>query len=377
MTFDEPLNLAQALIARPSISPQDAGCQALLIDKLLALGFRIEKLDHRGVENLWARLGDQSPLFVFAGHTDVVPPGNLNHWTSDPFTPTVRGNKLYGRGAADMKSSIAAMVIAVEKFLATKINFKGSVAFLITSDEEAEAKFGTVKVVEMLQQRHEIIDYCLVGEATSEKKLGDIIKIGRRGSLSGKLTIHGKQGHIAYPDRAINPIHKFIPAMQDLLNQQWSKTDEHFQPTSLQFSNIHAGVDANNVIPNELNLLFNFRYNPQNTATELQTRFESILKKHELQYSLDWDNRSQSFLTKAKKLVYTASQAIEKITGITPKLSTSGGTSDARFIAPTGAEVIEFGPINASIHKIDEHVDIDDLNLLTEIYFTILTDLFS
>lgn len=373
----DALTLAKQLIAIESITPHDNGCQTIIAEKISKLGFHIEHLAFGDVSNLWARLGTQLPLFVFAGHTDVVPTGPIEKWTSHPFEPTIRDGKLYGRGAADMKSSIAAMITAVEVFLQNHTHFNGSIAFLITSDEEGSAINGTAKVVELLKNKHEQITWCLVGEASSEAKLGDTVKVGRRGSLNGKLTIIGKQGHIAYPNIAINPIHNALPALLELTTTQWDQGTKNFQPTSFQISNIHAGTGADNVIPGQLEVLFNFRYSPAVSAEQLQQRVEEILAQHNLKYEISWRHSGLPFSTEPGGLVNAVAQAILEKTGITPKLSTSGGTSDGRFIATTGCQVLELGPINKSIHQIDEHINIQDLQNLTIIYQRILELLFA
>lgn len=371
-TLSKTVELAQALIAKASVTPDDAGCQALIAKRLTAMGFEVIQLPFGKVSNLWARLGTTAPLFAFAGHTDVVPPGPLEQWTSPPFEPTIRNSFLYGRGAADMKSSIAAMIVACENFLSEHPDFKGSIGFLITSDEEGPAVDGTVKVVDYLNNHGILIDYCIVGEASSQQKLGDTIKIGRRGSLNGTLTIHGKQGHIAYPQKAENPIHKAMAALETLATTLWDNGSEYFDPTSLQFSNIQAGTGADNVIPNELTATFNFRYSPALTADQLKNQVEAILNKHQLNYDLQWRHSASPFLTKPGKFTEICQQVIKEQRDTTVALSTSGGTSDARFIAPTGCEVLELGPSNASIHQIDEHISIDELNQLTTIYTHIL-----
>lgn len=366
------LALAQQLISLPSITPNDAGCQTIIAQHLQVLGFKIEHLRFEDVDNLWARYGDTEPLFIFAGHTDVVPPGPIEHWSYPPFFPTLTDEHLYGRGSADMKSSIAAMLSACSQFLTQHPHQHGSIGFLITSDEEGPAINGTRKVVEYLQNKGEKITWCLVGEASSEQDLGDVIKIGRRGSLNGNLTIHGKQGHIAYPQCANNPIHRGLSALQELIDAVWDQGNDQFQPTQFQISNIHAGTGADNVIPHDLNVVFNFRYCPKVTAEQLQLRVEAILNKHQLVYDLQWRHCAKPFLTEQGSLVKTTCQAIEEIAGITPALSTNGGTSDGRFIAPTGCQVIEFGPCNGSIHQIDEHIKIKDLYTLSRIYQRIL-----
>jgi succinyl-diaminopimelate desuccinylase len=370
--MSDTLALAQQLIARPSLTPEDAGCQELLIERLAVHGFRIERLRFDDVDNLWARRGTSGPLFAFAGHTDVVPTGPLAQWTSPPFEPTRRDGLLYGRGAADMKGSIAAMVTACERFIASHPDHQGSIAFLITSDEEGPSINGTVKVVEQLEARGEKIKWCLVGEPTCEKQLGDTIKNGRRGSLSGHLVIKGVQGHVAYPQRADNPVHRAAPALADLCAEIWDQGNESFPPTTFQISNIHAGTGATNVIPGELEVLFNFRYSTEVTDMDLRRRVTEILGRHGLRYELGWTHSGAPFLTRAGELVEAARAAIRELAGIEATLSTTGGTSDGRFIAPTGAQVLELGPLNASIHKIDECVAVADLDLLSSIYERIL-----
>lgn len=369
------LELAKALIAKASVTPDDAGCQAMLAERLKALGFVIEPLRFGEVDNLWARRGNQAPLFVFAGHTDVVPTGPETEWQSPPFTPAIKEGKLYGRGAADMKSSLAAMITACERFLMQHPDHAGSIGFLITSDEEGPAIDGTVKVIETLQQRNEQIDWCLVGEPSSTDKVGDVIKNGRRGSLNAKLTIQGMQGHVAYPYLAQNPVHQFAPAMQELASIEWDQGNDHFPPTTFQISNIRAGTGATNVIPGELEVLFNFRFSTEVTEEELRHRVEAILDKHGLDYHIEWSLSGQPFLTVEGELIDAVQSAIESVTGYATKLSTAGGTSDGRFIAPTGAQVVELGPINATIHKINECVDIAELDTLSEIYEQVLINL--
>jgi len=375
--LSKTIQLAQALIARESVTPEDAGCQLLIAKHLQALDFDVEHLPFGKVNNLWARLGNDAPVFVFAGHTDVVPPGPLDAWTSPPFEPTIRNGYLYGRGAADMKSSIAAMMVACENFLTGHANFNGSIAFLITSDEEGVATDGTAKVVEHLVKQGITMDYCIVGEASSQKTLGDTLKIGRRGSLNGTLTLHGKQGHIAYPHKADNPIHKALSALNALIDSTWDTGDTHFDPTSLQFSNIQSGTGADNVIPDDLTTTFNFRYCPALTADALKNRVESLLKRHQLNYTLNWRHSASPFLTQPGKLTQICQNVIKQQLNITPKLSTAGGTSDARFIAPTGCEVLELCPIDASIHQINENTSITDLDQLTTAYTHILKQLFN
>jgi succinyl-diaminopimelate desuccinylase len=369
------LALARELIERPSVTPDDQGCQSLLAARLQAIGFRIEHLRYGDVDNLWARRGDGTPLFVFAGHTDVVPPGPREAWHTDPFKAVVRDGQLLGRGAADMKGSIAAMVTACERFLAADAGHSGSIAFLITSDEEGPATHGTVKVLEHLAARDEHIDYCLVGEPSSQERVGDVIKNGRRGSLNGVLRVHGHQGHVAYPQLADNPIHRAAPALAELAATEWDHGNEHFPPTTFQISNIQAGTGAENVIPGELEVVFNLRFSTESTATGLRTRIEALLSGHGLNYDIDWKLSGEPFLTPAGALVQASEAAILDVTGLQTELSTSGGTSDGRFIAPTGAEVVELGPVNATIHKANENVNIEQLETLSQIYEKILGNL--
>ena len=371
------LELSRALIARPSVTPDDQGCQQLLAERLQALGFVIEHLRFGDVDNLWARHGSDAPLFVFAGHTDVVPPGPLDEWASAPFDPVIRDGYLYGRGAADMKSSIAAMVTACERFMVEHADHRGSIAFLITSDEEGPSVNGTVKVIETLQARNEQIDWCLVGEPSSKEQTGDIIKNGRRGSLNGILEIRGKQGHVAYPQLADNPIHRAAPALAELAAVEWDAGNELFPPTTFQISNIKAGSGTENVIPGLLQVLFNLRFSTESTAASIQSRVEEILTRHRLDYELSWKLSGAPFLTPAGELVDAACSAIQSTAGLEPRLSTSGGTSDGRFIAPTGAQVLELGPVNATIHQINECVNIAELDRLTAIYEGILKQLLS
>jgi succinyl-diaminopimelate desuccinylase len=370
-------DLVRDLIARNSVTPDDAGCQSLLAKRLGAIGFTVEHLRFGEVDNLWARRGTDGPLFAFAGHTDVVPPGPLNAWQSDPFTPEVRDNYLYGRGAVDMKSSIAAMVTACERFIAAHRTHRGSIAFLITSDEEGPSIDGTVKVVEHLEARKEKIDWCLVGEPSSRERTGDIIKNGRRGSLNGKLRINGKQGHVAYPGLAENPIHLAAPALAELAAVDWDTGNDHFPPTSFQISNIHAGDGTVNVIPGTLDVLFNLRFSTESSVESIRTRTHAILDRHGLDYTLDWQLSGQPFLTPAGELVDAATAAIRKVTGIHTELSTSGGTSDGRFIAPTGAQVVELGPVNATIHQVNECIRVSEIDDLSVIYEEILKHLLS
>ena len=368
------LELTRDLIAIDSVTPDDKGCQPLMISRLETLGFECELMRFGEVDNFWARLGNEAPLFVFAGHTDVVPPGPAGQWQTPAFTPTEKDGKLFGRGACDMKGSLAAMVTACEQFLASN-SPKGSIGFLITSDEEGPAIDGTVKVVEELESRTEKIDWCLVGEPSSTNTVGDVIKNGRRGSIGGVLRIYGQQGHIAYPHLAVNPIHRFAPALQELAAIEWDRGNEFFPPTSFQVSNINAGTGATNVIPGELEVVFNLRFSTEITAEQIQQRIEAVLERHELDYSLDWQISGHPFLTAEGELVSATQAAIKEICGIDTELSTAGGTSDGRFIAPTGAQVVELGPVNASIHKVNENVDIIELERLSQIYRSILEKL--
>ncbi|MCK9985002.1 MAG: succinyl-diaminopimelate desuccinylase [Azoarcus sp.] len=360
--------LACELISRPSVTPEDSGCLDLIAARLAPLGFRFERIDTGGVCNLWARRGDTGPVLCLAGHTDVVPTGPLESWTSHPFAPTVRDGHLYGRGAADMKTSLAAFVTAIERFVAAHADHQGSIALLLTSDEEGVASHGTVKVVEALAGRGETLDYCIVGEPTSVKTLGDMIKNGRRGSLSGTLRVKGVQGHVAYPQLARNPIHEFAPALAELAATRWDEGNEFFPPTTWQVSNIHAGTGANNVIPGECEVLFNFRFASVSTAEELKQRTHAVLDRHGLDYTLDWHLSGNPFLTGRGRLVEAIGGAIRETVGVETELSTSGGTSDGRFIADICKEVVEFGPVNATIHKLDERVAIDAIEPLSLIY---------
>ncbi len=361
------LSLAKALIARRSLTPDDAGCQEILIERLKALGFKIESMRFGNVDNLWARRGTSGPVLCFAGHTDVVPTGPVEQWVSEPFTPTERDGKLYGRGSADMKTSLAAFITAIEGFVAQHPNHAGSIALLITSDEEGIAVDGTVKVVEALQARNELIDYCIVGEPTCVDKLGDTVKNGRRGSLSGHLIVKGIQGHIAYPHLAKNPIHLAAPAIAELAATEWDQGNEFFPPTTWQISNIRGGTGATNVIPGEVEILFNFRFCTASTVDSLKSRVLSLLERHGLDYSIEWEY-SKPYLTGRGNLVDAISAAIKEVTGIDTELSTSGGTSDGRFIADICPQVIELGPRNATIHKLNECVELDHIEPLREIY---------
>ena len=369
---DPTVELARELIRRPSVTPDDAGCQVLIAERLARMGFRIEPMPFGEVHNLWARRGEQGPLLCLAGHTDVVPPGPREAWRHDPFDPVIEDGRLYGRGAADMKGSLAAMVTACERFLARCPDHRGSLAFLLTSDEEGPAVDGTARVVRALQARGERIDWALVGEPTAERSAGDVIKNGRRGSLSGRLRVIGRQGHVAYPDKADNPIHRFAPALAELVAAEWDRGNEHFPPTTFQVSNIQAGTGAGNVIPGELEAWFNFRYSTETTAEALRARVEEVLRRHAIPHELAWEHSGEPFLTPAGELVEAVRAAVRRVAGIEPRLSTSGGTSDGRFIAPTGAQVVELGPCNATIHQADEHVAVEELVRLSAIYEAVL-----
>ena len=368
MTETETLTLAMALIAQPSVTPDDHGCQPLLISRLTAMGFQIETLRFGETDNFYAVYGQHRPLLCFAGHTDVVPAGDESSWTSPPFVPTQRNGYLYGRGAADMKSSIAAFVTACERLLAVQPDLPIRLAFLITSDEEGDGFDGTKRVVETLQHRGEHIDYCIVGEPTAVTKVGDMIKNGRRGSLSGTLVVHGKQGHVAYPHLASNPMHLAATALAELVNTHWDDGNSYFPPTGFQISNIHAGTGAGNVIPADMTVQFNFRFSTESTAESLQQRVEAILDQHELNYDLQWSLSGEPFLTTAGKLTDAAQAAIQSVCGISTELSTTGGTSDGRFIKAIATELIELGPVNATIHQIDECVNVTDIAQLSAIY---------
>lgn len=369
--------LLMQLISRPSITPDDAGCQDIIRERLTRAGFQCEDFNQEGVTNLWARYGRSGPLLVFAGHTDVVPTGPLDAWTSDPFTPVIRDGLLYGRGATDMKSGLAAMIVAAEQFIAAQPTFKGSIAFLITSDEEGPAVHGTRAVMEHLTARGEKIDYCIVGEATAIETPGDRIRIGRRGSLHGQLMVKGVQGHIAFPEKCRNPIHLVAPAIHALATTHWDEGDADFPPTTFQISNIHAGTGTTNIVPGMLELLFNFRFSPAVTIEALQKRVSDLLYQHQLEFSIEWNCSAAPFLTRGGKLIAATQEAIQGLTGRIPEQSTGGGTSDGRFIAPTGAEVIELGPCATSAHAIDEHVRVDHLESIRDIYRQILKIIFS
>ncbi len=366
------LELAKELISRVSVTPDDAGCQEVMIERLQKLGFKIKRLRFGDVDNFWARLGDQKPLFAFAGHTDVVPTGPVKQWKFDPFTPTIHEQMLYGRGAADMKSSLAAIIVAIENYL-SKNTPNGSIALLITSDEEGPSINGTVKVIEWLEQQNEKIDMCLVGEPSSSAKLGDVVKNGRRGSLGARLKILGQQGHVAYPQLAKNPIHSAAQAIAALCAESWDQGNEFFPPTTFQISNINSGTGADNVIPGELEAVFNFRFSTESTPDQLKQRVVELLDEHQLDYELNWRLSGMPFLTSKGKLLDAITASISDVCGYAPEISTAGGTSDGRFIAPTGSEVVEVGPVNATIHKIDECVNVESLVPLTDIYEAILT----
>jgi len=366
------LDLTCDLISKKSVSPEDMGCQALLAERLEKMGFSIEKMPFGQVSNFWARRGTEAPLLCFAGHTDVVPAGDLKQWQSEPFQPEVRDGRLFGRGAADMKGSIAAMVTACERFITDNPEYPGSIAFLITSDEESIAVDGTRRVIETLQARNESIDYCIVGEPSSNEILGDIIRNGRRGSLNGTLTVHGTEGHVAYPDLASNPIHHFMPALAELCAVEWDQGNDYFPPTSFQISNIHAGEGTNNVVPGEMKALFNFRFSTEVTFELLQQQTEAIFNRHYSDYSIEWQLSGNPFITEEGILTEAVKQAIYTVTRVETELSTGGGTSDGRFIAPAGAQVVEIGPCNKTIHKANEEVLVDDLERLSQIYEAIL-----
>jgi len=365
---NETYELAVELLKRRSLTPDDGGCHDLIAARLEKIGFRVERHRHNGVDNLWARRGAEAPVVCFAGHTDVVPTGPLERWHSDPFVPTLRDGLLYARGAADMKTSDAAFVTATERFVAAHPDHKGSIAFLLTSDEEGPATDGTVKVVEALRARGELLDYCIVGEPTSAAEFGDTIKNGRRGSLSGRLVVKGVQGHIAYPHLAKNPIHLAAPAIAELAETMWDEGNVYFPPTTWQISNIHGGTGATNVIPGAVEILFNFRYATASTADGLKDAVCEILDSHGLDYEIEWSPPGKPFLTARGRLCDALSEAVREVTGLTPELSTSGGTSDGRFIAEICPQVVEFGPLNTSIHKLNEHVAVDCIEPLSDIY---------
>ena len=369
---DPALSLLFDLIRRRSVTPDDAGCQDLIAARLAPLGFACETMVFGDVTNLWARRGAGSPVLCFAGHTDVVPPGDDSEWQSDPFEPDIRGENIYGRGSADMKSGLSAMVVAVEKFLDEHPDHAGSIAFLVTSDEEGRARDGTLKVMETLTRRGETIDWCVIGEPSSHTALGDVVRIGRRGSLSGMLEVRGVQGHVAYPHLADNPIRRFAPVLAELHGIVWDEGNEFFPPTSFQVVNIQSGVGAPNVTPAQLSARFNFRYSTEWDHHRLKERVQAIIDAHDIDYELRWHVSGEPFLTQPGRLIDAVSQAVEEHTGRAPELSTGGGTSDGRFISPAGADVVELGPISASIHKIDEHVRMQDVGALASMYRRIL-----
>ncbi len=368
------IELAQQLIKRPSLSPNDEGCQQLMIDRLQAIGFTVEAMDFEDTQNFWAWRGEGQTL-AFAGHTDVVPTGDEKRWDNPPFEPAIRDGMLYGRGAADMKGSLAAMVVAAERFVAANPNHKGRLAFLITSDEEASATHGTVKVVETLMARNERLDYCLVGEPSSTERVGDVVKNGRRGSITANLHIHGVQGHVAYPHLADNPVHRAMPALNELVAIEWDRGNEFFPPTSMQIANVQAGTGSNNVIPGDLYVQFNFRFSTELTDAMIKQRVEELLERHQLNYSIEWRLSGQPFLTSRGALVDAVVNAVEHYSELTPQLLTTGGTSDGRFIAQMGAQVVELGPVNATIHKVNECVNAADLQLLSRMYQRIMEQL--
>ncbi|MDX6913902.1 succinyl-diaminopimelate desuccinylase [Pectobacterium carotovorum] len=368
------IELAQQLIKRPSLSPNDEGCQTLMIERLTAIGFTVEAMDFGDTQNFWAWRGTGKTL-AFAGHTDVVPSGDENQWQHPPFEPIIRDGMLYGRGAADMKGSLAAMVIAAERFVAAHPNHQGRLAFLITSDEEASAVNGTVKVVEALMARNERLDYCLVGEPSSTHVVGDVVKNGRRGSITANLRVHGVQGHVAYPHLADNPVHRAAPALNELIATEWDRGNDFFPPTTMQIANIQAGTGSNNVIPGELFVQFNFRFSTELTDTLIQQRVAELLDRHQLNYTIDWKLSGQPFLTARGELVDAVVNAVKHYNEVTPELLTNGGTSDGRFIARMGAQVVELGPVNATIHKVDECVSAADLQLLSRMYQRIMEQL--
>lgn len=366
------LELCKALIERPSVSPDDQGCQLLLCEELGPLGFRIEQLPFGDVHNFWARRGEEGPLLCFAGHTDVVPAGELSEWDSDPFTAEERDGRLYGRGVADMKGSLAAMVSACRQFISQHPDHGGSIAFLVTSDEESVAIDGTRRVVETLQARGEQIDWCVVGEPSSTRLTGDVVRNGRRGSLSGTLRVNGIGGHVAYPELVLNPVHAIVPALAELASIEWDQGNAYFPPTSFQISNIHAGMGTNNVVPGHLDVLFNFRFSSEQDASTLQERTCAILDKHHRDYDLQWQLSGNPFITGEGELIQAVRHSVQQVMGFEPQLSTGGGTSDGRFIAPTGAQVVELGPVNATIHKSNENIEIVELERLERIYTGIL-----
>ena len=373
--MSQTLELVKDLISRSSVTPEDAGCQQLIAKRLARLGFHAEHLRFGEVDNLWLRRGNSGPLFCFAGHTDVVPTGPEAKWSHPPFSAAVENGMLHGRGAADMKGSIAAFVTACERFVDAHPEHQGSIAYLITSDEEGPAKDGTVRVIETLEARGEKIDWCLVGEPTSTAKVGDVVKNGRRGSLNGRLLVKGVQGHVAYPHLAKNPVHQAAAALAELAAIEWDRGNEFFPPTSFQISNVHAGTGATNIIPGELEVVFNFRFSTEQTEAGLREKVETLLKRYELDFELEWALSGNPFLTEGGALLEATRKSIEAVCGYSPEINTAGGTSDGRFIAPTGAQVLELGPLNATIHKVNECVSVDDLDTLSAIYEAILKKL--
>ncbi|HIF9495716.1 TPA: succinyl-diaminopimelate desuccinylase [Photobacterium damselae] len=370
---DSPvISLAKDLLSRRSVTPEDAGCQDVMIERLRQLGFCIETMVFDDTTNLWARRGTQAPLFVFAGHTDVVPSGPIEQWHTHPFEPTIKGGMLYGRGAADMKGSLACMIVAIERFIAENPDHQGSIGLLITSDEEGPFINGTTRVVDTLEARNEKINLCIVGEPSSTLVVGDVVKNGRRGSITGDLTVKGIQGHVAYPHLADNPVHRALPALAELAAKTWDNGNDYFPPTSFQIPNINAGTGASNVVPGECQVQFNFRFSTELTDEAIKAQVHEILDQHQLDYHLNWTLSGHPFLTEKGTLVDAVVAAIEEVAHITPELSTSGGTSDGRFIARTGAQVVELGPVNATIHKVNECVKIEDLELLTDMYQKVL-----
>ncbi len=371
---DQTIALTEALINRPSVTPQDCGCQDMMSERLAAVGFINETMVFEDTTNLWSRRGKSGPVFCFAGHTDVVPAGNLELWQTPPFQATIKNGMLYGRGAADMKGSLAAMVVATERFVSDYPDHNGSIAFLITSDEEGPFINGTTRVIDTLEARNEKIDYCIVGEPSSTKQLGDVVKSGRRGSISGVLHIHGKQGHVAYPEHVKNPIHLAAPVLAELSQLHWDNGNEYFPPTSFQLSNIQSGTGATNVVPGHLTAWFNLRYSTELTAQMIVDKVNALLTQHKLDYEINWTFNGQPFITEPGTLVDSVTKAIAKCNGINAQLSTSGGTSDGRFIAPTGAQVVELGPCNATIHQVNESVSVEHLITLTDVYYHTLVN---
>jgi succinyl-diaminopimelate desuccinylase len=373
--MSETIELAKDLISRASVTPEDKGCQSMMIERLEKVGFTIHSLPFGEVENFWATHGSSGPVFAFAGHTDVVPVGIESQWHTDPFEPTIIDGMLYGRGAADMKGSLASMLVAAECFVTENPTHKGTIGFLVTSDEEGPAKNGTVKVVEYLQKNNQKVDYCLVGEPSSTNTLGDVIKNGRRGSLNAFLAVKGKQGHIAYPQLANNPIHLAVPALNALCNEVWDNGNEYFPATSFQFSNIHSGTGVTNVIPGEVEVVFNFRYSTETTHEDIKSRVLEILDEHQLEYDIEWQHSGFPFLTPRGALVNACVDALRDVNGVETELSTSGGTSDGRFISQMATQVVELGPLNATIHQVNECVSVDDLESLTVIYRQVLQNI--